>query len=527
MNKKGLFSANYITFVSKIVGMAGSGMKGLAKDTAIYGLSSIFGRFLNWCLFPLHAHLFTTVEYGQISRVYGYVALLMVILTYGMETGFFRFMNKTGENTKQIYSTSLISLGTTSLLFILLCFSFIVPISEVLKYTEHREHLMMMAIVVAIDAFMTIPFAYLRYKKRPMKFMAFKMSFIFFNIFFNLLFLIVCPWLYKTYPDFVLNKFYHPEIGIGYVFLANLISTLIVLILLIPTTMKGLKFQFDKALLSRMLKYSFPLLILAIAGVVSQSVAQLVYPYIFDGNVAEADRQLGIYTASIKITVIITMFIQAFRYAYEPFFFGKNKESSNTKPYADAMKFFIIFALILFLGMMFYIDIVKYLMTLIGKDYVEGLTVVPIAMIGEILFGVYFNLSVWYKLTDKTKYGAYFSILGCLIQVAMNILLVPLYGYIASAWATLAANLIIVTISYIIGQKYFPIKYDIRNILFYFVLAIAFYFAAMLPEIENDFLRLGYRTIYLILFTFIVVKKDLPLSEIPVINKYLKKKRQS
>ncbi|MDU1891250.1 MAG: oligosaccharide flippase family protein [Dysgonomonas sp.] len=504
--------------------MAGSGMKSLAKDTAIYGISSILGRFLNWCLFPLHAYLFTPNEFGQVSRIFGITALLLVLLTYGMETGFFRFMNKKDEDPDKVYSTSLISLASTSLLFILLCFTFIVPISEFLKYTEHREHLSIMAIVVAMDAFMTVPFAYLRYKKRPMRFASLKLIFIFSNIFFNIFFLVIYPWIYKTFPDFFFNKFYHPNIGIGYIFLANLLSTLTVLILLVPTTMKGLKFNFDKALLKRMLKYSFPLLILAIAGVVSQSVAQLVYPYIFESTV-EADRQLGIYTACIKITVVITMFIQAFRYAYEPFFFGKNKESNDTKPYADAMKFFIIFALILFLGMMFYIDIISYLMTLIGKDYAVGLNILPIAMMGEILFGVYFNLSVWYKLTDKTKYGSYFSVLGCILQVAINIIFVPMYGYIASAWATLISNLIIMGISYFIGQKYFPIKYDIKNIALYFFLAAVFYAAAMYPQIDNEILRLTYRTAFLILFAGIIVKRDLPLKEIPVIGKYFRKRQ--
>lgn len=500
--------------------MAASGMKSLAKDTAIYGLSSIIGRLLNYCLVPLHVYIFTKpAEYGQVNYIQGITALLFVLLTYGMETGFFRFMNKQDENPSKVYSTSLISLGTTSLLFILFCFSFIHPISEWMQY-KHREHIMMMAIVVALDAFMTIPFAYLRYQKRPIRFVTLKLAFISFNIFFNLFFLIICPWLSKNYPDFVLNKFYHQDIGIGYIFLANLISTLAVLIMLIPNTMKNLKFQFDPALLRRILKYSFPLLILGLAGVINQAVAQLTYPFLFDSK-EEAFSQLGIYSACIKITVIITMFTQAFRYAYEPFFFSKNKEDKNTKPYADAMKFFIIFALLVFLGVMFYLDIIKYI---VSENYTVGIVIVPIAMMGEILFGVYFNLSVWYKLTDKTKYGAYFSILGCIIQVVMNIVLVPIYGYIASAWATLVCNLILVLISYSIGQKYFPIKYDVKNILLYFVLAVVFYIAAMYPTIDNEVLRLGYRTLFLLAFTAIVIKRDLPLSEIPILNKYFKQK---
>lgn len=504
--------------------MSGSGMKSLAKDTAIYGLSSIVGRFLNWCLFPLYIAVFTPVEYGQVNRIYAYVALFMVLLTYGMESGFFRFMNKKDENASKVYSTSLIALAATSSLFILLCFSFITPISELIKYV-HKGHIMMMAMTVAIDAFMSIPFAYLRYQKRPMRFMTIKMVFVCSNILFNLFFLLLCPWLYKNYPDIELIKFYHPDFGIGYVFLANLLSSLVVLLLLIPNTMKGLRLSFDNALLNRMLKYSFPLLILGIAGVVSQAVAGLVYPFLFGGDIEEADRQLGIYNASLKITVIITMFIQAFRYAYEPFFFSKDKEKGSTKAYADAMKFFVIFSLFIFLGVMFYVDIIEFIMNKLGKDFVVGLNILPYAMMGEIFFGIYFNLSVWYKLTDNTKYGAYFSVFGCILQVAMNIILVPIYGYIASAWATFVCNLIIMAISYFIGQKYLPIKYDVKRIFMYFTLAIIFYMAAMYPQIDSTALRLAYRTVLLAVYAIIIIKIDLPLSEIPIINKYIKKNK--
>lgn len=507
--------------------MAVGGMKSLAKDTAIYGLSSILGRLFNWALFPLHIAVFSnTAEYGEISRMYGLTALFFVLLTYGMETGFFRFMNKENENTNRVYSTSLISLGTTSILFVLFCFCFITPISNLIGYTEHKEHIWMMAIVVAIDAFMAIPYAYLRYKKRPLRFASLRLVFIFFNILFNIFFLFVLPWLYREYPDFIVSKFYHAEIGIGYVFLANLISSLIVLLMIIPVTMKEVKFQFDFSLLKRMLKYSLPLLMLGIAGVVSQAVAQLTYPYLFDDN-KEAMSQLGIYSACIKITVIITMFTQAFRFAYEPFFFGKNKETKDTRPYADAMKFFVVFALLIAMAVMFYMDIISYLMTLIGKNYVVGLNVIPIAIVGEILFGIYFNLSVWYKLTDKTKYGAYFSVLGCILQVAINIIFVPVYGYIASAWATLVANLIIVALSYFIGQKYFPIRYDFKRLFIYFLLTAIIYFAAMYPQIESDILRMLYRTFLLLLFTAFIVKKEIPLGKVPVINKYFRKKEKN
>lgn len=498
-------------------------MKSLAKDTAIYGLSSIVGRFLNWCLFPLHTYIFTNPEeYGKVSYIYGYIAIVMILLTYGMETGFFRFMNKQDENSSRVYSTSLISLAFTSILFVILCFIFIDPIASAMKYADHKDHILMMAVVVAMDAFMTIPYAYLRYQKRPMRFMYIRMAFVVTNIIFNLFFLLACPLIYK-HDAGLISWFYNPEYGIGYIFLANLLSTIVALLLLLPNTLKALTLQFDKALLQRILKYSLPLLILGIAGVVSQAVAQITYPFLFDSE-KEAFNQLGIYSACLKITVVITMFIQAFRYAYEPFFFGNNKDKNSTKSYADAMKYFIIFALFIFVAIMFYTDLIEYFMSIFGKKYAVGLNILPIAMMGEILFGIYFNLSVWYKLTDKTQYGAWFSVFGCILQILINIIFVPIYGYIASAWATLISNLIIVGLSYIIGQRFFPIKYEIKNILIYFGLVAAFYTAAMLPEIDSIALRITYRTALLIIFAAIVIKRDMPLNKLPIVDRFIKKK---
>lgn len=485
-------------------------LKSLAKDTAIYGVSSILGRILNWCLTPLHVYIFTNPEeYGKVNQLYGFVAVLMVLLTYGMETGFFRFINSKEEKADTVYASSMISLGITSFLFVLLCFIFITPISEWLKYTDNPEHILMMFVTVALDAFMCIPFAYLRYKKRPIRFASLKLAFIFLNIFFNLFFLIACPWLMKIAPATV-NWFYSPNFGIGYIFLANLLSTAITLLLLLPHILE-VPFKFDGNLLRRMLSYSFPLLILGIAGVVNQTVSQITYPYLFD-SVSEARSQMGIYGACLKITVIITMFTQAFRYAYEPFIFAKNKdkgnEEANKKAYADAMKYFILFSLVVFVGVMFYMNILKHI---VSHNYTEGIVIVPIAMLGEIFFGIYFNLSVWYKITDNTRYGAYFSVFGCVLQVVMNIICVPIFGFIASAWATLICNLIIVLISYFIGQKYYPINYDFRSIAFYFVMTAVFYIAGIYVPIQNEYLLLGFRTVLMVVILAYVAKIALPV----------------
>lgn len=496
--------------------MAG-GIKSLAKDTAIYGLSSILGRFLNWCLTPLHVYIFTnTVEYGKVSYIYGFVALFMILLTYGMETGFFRFMNKKDEDPDRVYSSVLTSLGVTSVLFIILCSVFLTPIAEWMRYTDHAEHILIMAVAVAMDAFMVVPFAYLRYKKRPIRFASLKIIFIFANIFFNLFFLVACPFIYKSAPHLI-DWFYNPSYGIGYIFIANLLANIVVFCMLIPD-MTGFKYRFDGQLLKRIYKYSFPLLILGIAGVINQTVAQLVYPHIFD-NIEEAYSQLGIYNACLKITVVITMFTQAFRYAYEPFVFAKNNSDNDTRPYAEAMKYFVIFALFVFLGVMFFMDILKYI---VSKNYMVGISIVPVAMLGEIFFGIYFNLSVWYKLIDKTQYGATFSVLGCFITVLINVIFVPVFGFIASAWATFICNLIIMSISYFYGQKYYPIKYDLKTIFFYFALVAVLYVLGMYVPIENEVLRLSYRVILLAVFAAVLIKKDLPLSQIPFINKKIK-----
>lgn len=484
-------------------------LKSLAKDTAIYGVSSILGRILNWCLTPLHVYIFTNpIEYGKVNELYGYTAVFMVLLTYGMETGFFRYINSKEENADKVYSSSMISLGFTSILFVVASFLFITPISHLLKYTDNPGHILLMFVTVAIDAFLCIPFAYLRYKKRPVRFASLKLAFIFLNIGFNLFFLLACPWLMKHSPALV-DWFYSPTFGIGYIFLANLLSTASVFVLMLPHILE-VKFEFDGKLLRKMLAYSFPLLILGVAGVVNQTISQITYPYLFD-TVDEARKQMGIYGACLKITVIITMFTQAFRYAYEPFIFAKNKdknnETANKKSYADAMKYFILFALVVFVGVMYYMDLLKYI---VSRDYREGVSIVSIAMLGEIFFGIYFNLSVWYKITDNTRYGAYFSVLGCAIQLALNIIYVPVYGYIASAWATLIGNVVIVLLSLVIGQKYYPIRYDFKKITFYFVMAALFYTVGMYVPIDNEHLRIIFRTILLSVMLIYLAKIFLP-----------------
>ena len=494
-------------------------LKSLTKDTAIYGLSSIIGRFLNYLLVPLYTDAITKASggYGVITNIYAYTALLLVILTYGMETTFFRFANKSEEDPKKVYATILLSVGTTSLLFVILVFIFLSPISSAMGYADHPSYIWVMAMVVAIDAFQCIPFAYLRYQKRPIKFAALKLLFVVLNITLNLIFFLLLPALYKTHPD-VIGHIYDPSVGAGYAFYINLACTAPITFFFYKE-LTGFKYTFDKQLMRRMMRYSWPILVLGIAGILNQTADKIMFPYIYKGN--DAHAQLGIYGAASKIAMIMAMITQAFRYAYEPFVFGKAEDKNNRETYAKAMKYFLIFTLLAFLVVVGYMDILRYI---IHRDYWEGLQVVPIVMAAEIMMGVYFNLSFWYKLIDKTIWGAYFSGIGCIVLVAINIIFVPRYGYMACAWAGFAGYATAMILSYIIGQKKYPIAYPLGSMAIYVVITALFY--AVMTYANNHFSTgwaLLCNTIVLILFVAHIIRWDFPLQSLPLIGKYFKK----
>lgn len=488
-------------------------MKSLAKDTAIYGLSSIVGRFLNYLLVPLYTTQLSAASggYGVITNMYAYTALILVLLTFGMETTFFRFANKEGEDPQKVYSTILTAVGFTSLVFIALIFTFITPLSDVMGYAEHPSYIWVMAITVAIDAFQCIPFAYLRYKKRPIKFAVLKMLFIVINILLNLVFFLVLPKLYADYPD-VIGNIYDPSVGVGYAFYINLACTGMITFCFYKE-LTGFKYAFDAALMKRMLQYSWPILVLGIAGILNQTADKILFPYIYKAG--NAHEQLGIYSAASKIAMIMAMITQAFRYAYEPFVFGKAKDKDNRDTYAKAMKFFIIFTLLAFLVVMGYIDILKFL---IGKDYWNGIGVIPIVMAAEIMMGIYFNLSFWYKLIDKTIWGAWFSGIGCAVLIAINVIFVPQYGYVACAWAGFAGYGTAMTLSYFVGQKYYPIKYDLSGIGKYVALAlICFVIMKLCRDYIGGLWLILPNTLLILLFLAYIVKKDFPIE--PILRK--------
>ena len=495
-----------------------AGLKSLAKDTAIYGLSSIVGRFLNYLLVPLYTAVIpaSTGGYGVVSNVYAYTALILVFLTFGMETGFFRFANKSGEHPEKVYANTLIFVGGLSLIFVILCMLFLHPISSLLEYPDHPDYIAMMVLVVALDSFQCIPFAYLRYKKRPIKFASIKLFNIVGNILLNLFFLLLCPWL-DVHAHQLVSWFYRPEYLVGYIFVSNLIMSLVQMFFFIPE-LRGFSYRVDKVLLKQMISYSFPILVFGVVGILNQTIDKMIYPFLFDDR-QEGLVQLGIYSATSKVAMIMAMFTQAFRYAYEPFVFGKNKDADNRKVYAAAMKYFFIFSLLAFLTVMGYMDLLKFM---VARDYWEGLSVVAIVMGAEIFKGIYFNLSFWYKLTDETHWGAYFSLIGCTVILALNVWLVPLYGYIASAWASVAGYGAITLLSYIIGQKKYPVIYPLKDMAVYLVLAAVLFVLSEIVSVQHVILRLLYHTLLILIFVAFIIKRDLPLKSIPVINRFVK-----
>ena len=496
-----------------------SGMKTLAKETAIYGVSSIFGKLLSWFLGLYWAfELKTIAEMGVITYSYAWIALFQVILTYGMETGFFRFANREDDPLK-VYSTAIISIVSSTLLFVVLAITFLNPIAASFGPSMQPRYALMLILILTLDVLGAIPFAFLRFSKRPLKFAFLKLLNVVLIIAFNLFFFKLAPWLRNFYPE--LFGWYNISNGIDYILISNVVASLIQFLLLTPHM--RIKFQFDGALLKKMLRYSYPLLILGIAGVLNQSADKMVFTWLYP-DPAEAETQLGIYGQSFKIAIIMVMFTQAFRYAFEPFIFARDREESsksNLKSYADASKYFLILGLLIFLVTMGYLDITKYL---IPRNYHEGLKVVPIVMLGELFFGLYFNLSLWYKLTDKTKWGAYMSLFGLVITLTILIVFIPHYGYMACAWASFFANLAMMTLSYFLGQKHYPIPYNLKTALNFVLLTILLGAVMYLnfSFTSNVIIRVAFNTIIVLIYLFVIIKKELPLRELPLIGKYFR-----
>ena len=465
-------------------------LKALAKDTAIYGFSSIVGRFLNYLLVPLYTHYMPKAsgDYGVSTNMYAYTALMFVVLTFGMETTLFRFANDEHEKPDTVFSTAFAMVGSLTALFVLLVFGFISPIANYLGYAEHPDYLLMMASVVALDALQALPFCFLRFQHRPIRFMSLKMLFIILNITLNLVFFVL---LGKT--------------SVFYVFFINLLCTGFITFFFIPDLFK-IHWHFDSRLLRRMLSYSWPILVLGVMGILNQVADKIIFPKVYPDE-AQANVELGVYGGCVKVAMIMAVITQAFRFAYEPIVFAKSKDADKNEYYALGMKYFVIFTLLAFLGVMGYLPILKYM---IGSDYWEGLKVIPIVMAAEIMMGIFFNLSFWYKLIDKTIYGALFSLAGCIALLTVNIWGIPRFSYMACAWGGVAGYGTAMLLSYFVGQRINPIPYPIRSIAAYTAIAAMFYGVMVLvPKEWPVWIYLGISTVLCLAFAALIFWREL------------------
>lgn len=479
-------------------------LKQLAGQTAIYGLSSVLARILNFLLVPFYTRIFVdTAEYGIINELYAYVAFLIIVLSYGMETAFFRFTSKY-QNSQIVFSTSVFSLVTTSLVFAVAVIIFYPRLADLIGYGGQESFVLMLGLVLSFDAIAAIPFAKLRYMNKALKFALIKLFNISLNIFFNLFFLVIIPLLIDAGYSFILfDIIYDSEFKVGYVFVSNLLASFFTLSFFVKDIIRS-KFIYSWALLKEMLVYSFPLLIAGLAGTVNEVIDRIMLRYRLPGDI-DALEQIGIYGANIKIAVLMTLFIQMFRYAFEPFFFNQENKLNNRELYANVLHYFTISGILVFLAITLYIDIFKHI---IGPQYREGLNIVPIVLLGNLMLGIYFNLSVWYKLKEMTIYGAIFASAGALVTFGINYWYIPYYGYIASAWAHFFSYFVMVILAYFIGRAYFPVPYNFKGLLFYFSTGIFLFLLSLLLYVEPLVWRMSVNTLIILTFAIIAYIKE-------------------
>lgn len=477
-------------------------LKKLAGQTAIYGLSSIVGRLLNYLLVPLYTRYFTTTEYGEVTTLYAYVAFLVIILTYGMETAFFRFSQRE-PNKRLVYSTSLISLLLSSLAFIVLMYWNAGSVAAALNFHGHPEYVQWFALIVGLDAISSISFAKLREQNKAARFALIRLVNIFINIGLNLFFIIYCPFALKNNlpsADFV-SSIYNPNVGIGYIFLANLAASSVAVLMLFPEMFSS-AWRFSYQLWKKMMVFALPLVIAGLAGITNEMIDRILLSHLLPVEIAASE--VGIYGAYYKLSIIMTLFVQTFRFAAEPFFFAQEKEHNAKKVYADVTKYFTIITATIFLGVMIYYDLVQ---QFIGAEFhdARGVIIVPVLLLANLFLGIYYNLAVWFKLTEKTRFGAYFSLFGALITLGLNFALIPVLGFEGSAWATLICYVAMVVVSYLLGKKHYPIPYKLQHMAGYLALMLLLFFLSHLWD-----MGMLLNTVYLLVFVGAVLLIEKP-----------------
>lgn len=482
-------------------------LKQLASQTLVYGLSSIVGRILNYLLVPLYTNCFSSAEYGIVVELYTYVSFLLILLTYGMETGFFNF-SKVEENAQKVFSTASTALFTTSSLFIFFGLLFSGNIANYLNYDNHVDFIQYFVIILGLDAFTSIPFAYLRQQHKAIKFAVYKLIGIFLQIFLNLFFILWLPKLAQNYEFF--SNIYSPDFGVGYVFISNLVSSAVTLLLFVPDYVK-IKYSFDSALLRKMLLYSLPLIISGLAGMINEFFDRISikFFYTIPDEITDANQyilsELGIYGANAKIAVLMTLFIQCFRYAADPFFFSNKGSQDFPKIFANVNKYLLVFGLFIFLGIMAYLDIVKHF---IHSSYWSGLKVVPLLLLGHLLVGMVYLQSFWYKLSNHTVYGIYIFLIGSVVTILFNYFFVPVLGYMACAIANVACYTVMLVITFVWGRKYLTADYDFKNMFIYLALSGVLYYLLTITDQLLFWPKMIVNSLIILLFAIVVFKME-------------------
>ena len=481
-------------------------IKKLAGQTATYGVSTILGRLLNYLLVPLYTRVFHTGEYGVVTEIYAYISFLNIIFTYGLETAYFRFFQSEKENPN-VYSTTLISILTSSLLLALFIIFFSSGIAERLNSSEHSnsilpQYLWWFAGILACDAITAIPFAKLRQENKAKRFAFLKILNIIINVALNLFFLVLCPKLLNGSSHDFISSVYNPSIGIGYVFISNMVASFVTLVLLSPEIF-SIRFVFDFKLWKNIIIYALPLMVAGFAGMINETFDRILLPRLV-ADKSTALAQNGIYGACYKLSILMTLFIQTFRYAAEPFFFSHASKENAKEVYAKVMHYFVLTCAFIFLAIMMYIDVVKYF---VGPEFRDGIKVVPVLLMANLCLGVYYNLSIWYKLTGQTKWGAWIAITGAIITLLLNFWLIPVIGYMGAAWTTLICYASMMVISYVGGQKYYYIHYNVKSFAVY-VFSVLFLYAVSEYTRQHsglsDHWMLAINSLILLMFLLIV-----------------------
>ncbi|MGR8929141.1 MAG: polysaccharide biosynthesis protein [Gammaproteobacteria bacterium] len=446
-------------------------LRQLVTQTAIYGLSSILGRFLVYLLVPLYTYTFSAGEYGVVSEFYAYAGFFAVLLVFGLETGYFRFRQKSEYASESVYASALSFLTIANLLFVAAIWYWQKPLAALLKYADHPEYLAWFSGILALDAVTALPFARLRAENRPWRFAGIRMAEIGITISLNLFFLLLCPRLISQWPESIITRIYEPQVGVGYIFLSNLLASGCKLLLLLPQ-FKAVPLNIDWTIFRPIARYSLPMVVIGFAGMINEMLDRAILKIMLPYDLATNLKMLGIYGACYKLSILMSLFVQAFRYAGEPFFFSYARRADAKKTYALVMQYFVIAGIFIFLLVTLFIDFFKYF---IGAEFRAGLDVVPILLLANLCLGIYVNLSVWYKLSDRTGLGAWVSLAGAGITVALNIWWIPLWGYVGSAWATLACYGFMVVTSWLLGKHYYPVPYPLAKIFGYFSIGLGLF----------------------------------------------------